>query len=534
MSTLPEYDDNPFIAALPPVVDMQGLKDRLAKPPSFDSVEKTMNPTLRRHAVQRLRRYFRPSKRHLMFAEQFDVLLRQGYVGRDPSDRRGESRIIEVAEQARSKALLEAGRPLSADGTAASATLVGMPGVGKTHTLRHVLGSYPQLVEHDGLPPQIVWLKLDTPVRGSLRALCVDFFHQVDALLGQELYTRLYAGGSASEETMMNHMALVANYHGVGCLVIDEIQHLPRGDGDHELMTFLVTMTNKIGVPVLFIGTMNAMELFSRTARMSRRSIGNACGVWTNFASDEPEWNAFLDDLWQYQWTSGETPLDPQLRTMIYHETQGVVDLAVKLFALVQTRVILRSNADSSFPETIDPDLLRDVAHQDFAPAKGFLDALRSGDKALIARFEDLSSLHDHFTQTMDALVERPRIDMVSTPKQRLEDVDLSDGSRLLVEAVKAELLGRGLGEDVVETILAKALDDLGDEPGLPALLNSVEAILKAGSGPRVVQASVDVSQLPTEDLRRLAAEATKAGRTFRESLVEAGMGGEAALRLAR
>ena len=44
MSTLPEYDDNPFIAALPPVVDMHGLKDRLAKPPSFDPVEKNDEP----------------------------------------------------------------------------------------------------------------------------------------------------------------------------------------------------------------------------------------------------------------------------------------------------------------------------------------------------------------------------------------------------------------------------------------------------------------------------------------------------------
>ena len=540
IKTLREYDENPYIIALPPMDGAKAFADRLASPPSFDSSERDLSPILRRHAVHRLHEYFRPTSRHLVFAEEFDILLRRGYVGRDPTEGVDGARIVEVADQAADDLLLSRSRPLKAGSTAKSATLVGVPGVGKTHTVNHLLRSYPQVIEHSEYPTQIVWIKLDTPVKGSLRALCVDFFRQVDILLGHgEKYTRLFAGISASEESMMNHMAIVANYHALGCLLIDEIQHLPKREDEHELLTFVVTLTNKIGVPVLFIGTMKALKMFSGSARMSRRSVGTACSVWSNYAANDKGWQAFIKDLWQYQWTSEHTLLDEGMLAMFHHHTQGVVDIAVKLFAMIQTKVILRGQAGSGRAERIDASIVDEIMHRDFAPARGFLDALRSGDIDRIAKYDDLDDFTAGYSNAMRALDPSRHAQIaISKPERRIDNEDAArqdvpDRVDTFVQVIKTDLLERKFAMDVIELAIDQTLDALGTEVTLKAMLVNVEKLVAPKKPKRGGSVPLDWAKLPDLDLRRLALEAAESGRAMSEALADRGLGGHGALSLA-
>jgi hypothetical protein len=528
---LPEYEGNAYIAGLPAIEGPQRIFETLSRPPSWDASDRQLSPVLRRHCVQRLKRYFRPGPRHVMLAEEFGMMLRNGYLGRDPSDGRHEAVSLRIGEQARDGVLLSGRRPAGVDGDADCGVLVGMPGMGKTLTVKEVLRTYPQIIEHPGIPPQITYLRLDTPPKGSLRGLCVGFFGKVDELLGQDTYTRLYAGQHATEETMLSNMALVARFHGLGCLVVDEIQHLPRGgDEDHALLTFLVTLANTMGVPVLFIGTMKASRLFERTARMARRSVGNFGGPWERYAPDSADWKAFLDDLWQYRWTTKEVGLDQRLRAAIYEETQGVVDLAVKLMMRVQMRLILRTECNPAFPEEIDVDFVRTVADLDFKPVRGFVDALRSGDRDRINAYEDLSDFQAKFDGITDELVAQPRATL-STPQRRDEAVQ--PGEMVSVDrAVRDELRRRGLESDVIDKLVDDAKVELGqEEPGLMALLAAIEKILSPKS--RRKAAAPVSANLVEGDLRRIAAEAVDGGRTVHEGLADAGIGGAAALALA-
>ena len=45
-------------------------------------------------------------------------------------------------------------------------------------------------------------------------------------------------------------------------------------------MTFLTQLTNQLGIPVVFIGTLSVLPQVQRTARMARRSVGPACALW--------------------------------------------------------------------------------------------------------------------------------------------------------------------------------------------------------------------------------------------------------------
>lgn len=531
---LPEYENNLYIAGLPPIEGPGRTLARLSRPPSWEEANSELPPVMRRYCVQRLKRYFRPYHHHLLFAEEFGMLLRNGYMGRDPSERRHEARAITVADQAHEGLLLAAGQPLGFENCADSAVLVGIPGMGKTSTVREVLRSYPQVIEHKGLPPQIVWIKLDTPANGSLRALCIAFFNKVDGLLGQSTYTRLFTSPHTTEDAMMSNMALVANYHALGCLVIDEIQHLPKGgQADHQLLSFLVTLTNKMGVPVLFIGTMKAMRLFERTARMARRSVGNVGGSWENYAADSGAWKDFLEDLWQYQWTRGRVHLDAGMRSVMYEETQGVVDLAVKLFMRVQTRTIIRTEGEMMYPELIDAAFIRKVANDDFKPVQGFLDALRSGDRERIDAFEDLSSFDKDFRKTSAQLLSPIKV-ALSTPQRRDEghdEVAPEVGSN--EKAIRADLSKRGYETDMIDSVIAEVRADGGDaDASLSTFILKIEKLLSP-KAKRGAASPLPIEKLVDGDLRAIARDAAGSGRLVREAMEDAGIGGAAALKLA-
>lgn len=527
---LPEHVGNLYIEGLPPIQTPLGTYQTLSRPPSWELEDRRLPHVLRRYCVQRLKRYFRPGPRHIRFAEEFGMMLRGGYLDRDPSGGRHEAMSLKVGEHARAGRLMPTGGRLDIGEGADCGMLVGVPGMGKTLTVREVLRTYPQLIEHISLPPQITYLRLDTPAKGSLRGLCVSFFGKVDELLVQDTYTRLYAGQHATEETMLHNMALVARFHGLGCLVIDEIQHLPQGgDDDHALLTFLVTLANTMGVPVLFIGTMKAQKLFERTARMARRSVGNFGGAWERYERDDPDWKDFLDDLWQYRWTTKEVGLDQRLRNAIYDETQGVVDLAVKLMIRVQQRLILRTEMNIAFPEEIEVDAIRQVASQDFKAVRGFVDALRSGDRDRINAYEDLSDFHAKFDKTSEELTAQPRVKL-STPQRRDEGATAPVSTA--ENAVRDELRRRAYESDMIEAVIDQAKLDLGDEePTLMKLLSRVEKLLKQQGGKGAGPAAL-VANLVEGDMRAIARSALDDGHTVHESLAAVGLSGSAALRL--
>ena len=543
MTTLPEYENNPYISRLPRLIGLSAIGEDLAKPPSWSAEERSLSPTLRRHCIHRLKDAFFPGSRAVMFADDFGMLLRRGYVGRDPSRGRHEGRALRVAEHAREGVLLSAGSSVLYANNADSSLLSGMPGMGKTLTVKEVLGTYDQVIEHTDMPAQIVYLRLDTPVKGSIRGLCVDFFVQVDALLRQETYTKLYAGQHATEESMMSNMALVANYHALGCLVIDEIQHLQLDatgrmrvvrpdEPEPDLMRFMVTLTNKMGVPVLFVGTRDAGDLFERTASMARRSVGNFGGVWLNFKADSKEWAAFLDDLWQYQWTKSIVSLTPELRAAMHDETQGVVDLAVKLFMRTQIRLILRSDSNVAFPEQMDAHFLRSVARSDFVPVKGFLHALRAGDPALMANYRDLTQFNRAFREETKALVGETAV-RISEPRRRDVEADRVEVPTDIAEmSARHDLKRMGVQADLIDRAIAMAREEVGDDPTAEALFKAAKKALKPG---KAVSAPVPrpEERLVDGDLRTLARDALAEGRKVHEAFAAAGIGGSSALSLA-
>jgi hypothetical protein len=232
---------------------------------------------------------------------------------------------------------------------------------------------------------QIVWLKLDCPFDGSLKGLCINFFQTVDSLLGTS-YHKNYGSKNRTTDEMLPYMALVAANHGIGVLVIDEIQRLSlaRSGGIEKMLNFFVQMVNTVGVPVVLVGTYKSLSVFDGNFSQMRRGTGQGDLVWDRMKLDK-EWTLFVKALWHFQYTRKVCSLEdnPELIEVLYEETQGITDLAVKAYMLAQERAI------ETKAELVNASIIRSVCRDKFRILRPALEALRAKTKNALTRFED-------------------------------------------------------------------------------------------------------------------------------------------------
>jgi hypothetical protein len=359
---LVEYKGNPLIEALPPIFSKEEFVDAVSDYPAFDASERDLPPAVRMHCVERLLRFFQPIR------------------------------------EARAEKVVSFDKHVNTPSSASGFTMIGVSGVGKTTAVSRTLGLYPQIVlhsEYQGTPLsfyQVVWLKLDCPHAGSLKGLCIDFFLEIDKLLGTNYHTK-FGSRQNSEDVMLARMAQIASTHCLGALVIDEMQNLStaKSGGSEKMLNFFVKLVNTISVPVIRIGTNKAMPILQGDFRQARRGIGQGGVYWERLGKetkrDEEIWHFFVETFFEYQWTRKPAPLDDELEDVLYEESQGIVDIAIKLFMIAQWRAIALET------EAITPALIRQVAADSLHLVRPMLDALKSGDPERIAKYSDIKPL---------------------------------------------------------------------------------------------------------------------------------------------
>ncbi len=386
---VPDYKGNPLIEALPPILSSARAIRSLTEEPPFHEAERELDAEYRIHCVKRLFRYFQPLDTHIDIEQRISVAIRQGYLSRNPMDSVHAGRLAAGYDAIRQGdiGVLER-RPMKS--TAAGFTIIGMSGVGKTTAVERILSLYPQSIGHTsyhGRPlfmNQLVWLKIDCPYDGSLKGLCLSFFSAFDNALGSN-YAQKLTSRNTTVDTLLPRMTQISTTHGLGLLIVDEIQHLSgaKSGGSEKMLNFFVTLVNTIGVPVVLIGTTKAMSVLQSEFRQARRGSGQGDLLWDRMKNGL-SWETMLRAMWRYQWTRKRTELTPGLKDAIYSESQGIIDIAVKLYAMAQVKAI----ADGT--EEIKAPTIHTVASEKLRLVKPMLDALRSGDRKRIMQFEDI------------------------------------------------------------------------------------------------------------------------------------------------
>lgn len=449
------------------------------------------------------------------------MVLRQGYLGRNPLTHDYIRHLQNGLERIDARSL-DAPMFHKVENTAMSFALTGCSGIGKSKSMEKVLHQYPQCIQHNEpmMLTQITWLKLDCPFQGSPKQLCINFFAAVDRLLGTQ-YLKWYGGARTSIDEMMVHMAHIANLHALGVLVIDEIQHLNRAKiGSEALLNFMVTLVNTIGVPIILIGTLSAVPLLQQNFRQARRANGLGSLNWDRMLRGKP-WDHFVDQLWRYQWTRDVTPIDSAIRDVLYDESQGILDIVVKIFMLAQLRLVGIGEVRGT-PEIITPKLLRNVAREDFGMIRPMIEALRNNDHKALLKFDDLLPLQEHIDQVIASALysteKRESTSCIDLPAQSSSEGNLEEHSPILIA-----LRNSGIADDIAEKLLADALR--GHPSGDPFLLLAriVEKMYKKTvTRPKRPAKLEEKSPRPALDLRDLVFANNSAGRQAHDKLLAA------------
>jgi hypothetical protein len=438
----PIYKGNPFIEALPPVLDEDQAINALRRYPAYDESERLLPNHLRIHMIQNALHFFAPLPVHLDLEQRFSRMIREGYRMRNPMDhhywRATNEKLKSYDDLAASSQILTNQARTLPHGF----TIIGCPGVGKSTSLEAILSLYPQVIFHgryqgrDLIRAQIVWLKLEAPFDSSTKGICLNFFQAVDDILDTN-YERNYTTGRRTDELLLQ-MARVAANHGLGVLVIDEIQRLSRAKsgGAEKMLNFFVQLSNTIGIPVVLVGTFKARRILSGAVHQIRRGAGQGDMIWDRMpegvwvtppskgqletaeasqekvaprtVSTEAEvpgvWQVFLESLWRYQYVRTPCPLTEELAHALYDCTQGITDFAAKVFMLAQARAITTSRDGK---EQLTANIIQSVALDSLRQAQPVLEALRMGDTAKLDEYEDMR--HIDINPYLDESIEAQR-----------------------------------------------------------------------------------------------------------------------------
>lgn len=539
--TISDYAGNPLIEALPSIMTEDEFTSETTYYPLFEESDRFLAPEARLQSVLRILKYFQPMAKHIDLERKISMSLRLGYQARNPLLPAYKARLREL-KKSFSK---ENGKEIEAlshlvineDLPAPGFTMIGVSGVGKSTALKKILKLYPQVIlhsEYKGKPLnlyQIVWIKIDCPHGGSLKDLCIEFFKEIDKLLGTN-YEDKHGSKYNPDYLMLSQMCQIANDHLLGMLIIDEIQNLDqaKSGGKNQMLSFFVRLDNTIGVPVVVIGTSKATKILQGEFRQGRRREGIGSVYWDRFqfkneeqmeAEKLPEdkrkierekketWEFFVSTIFDYQFTKESVDFDEEFSALLYNESQGVTDIAIKLFVLTQFRAIITNQ------EKISRSLMLQVALEDLKLVRPMLDALRSGNPDIIAKYDDIKpldidSFYKDYKQKQAIELQR------KLEKQREKYKNQTNNAPELNELI-LELMELDIPTKQAKTLAEKVYAERETEDTIATLLkkayqmelnHSINLPIKESKQVQKPKAEKLTKKYSQDDLRRIAEEA--------------------------
>jgi hypothetical protein len=464
---IPSYAGNPFIEALPNLIGKAEFIESIALFPECHAHFRDARDEVRAHLIADAFSFFVPLPRHYTLQTAISRMIRRGYVARNPVTFRYwpdlQRRVNSLkAELSPISTLAErSNRAPYGSFSDLNGAMFGITGSGKTLSIKRILSTYTQVIDHGDYHGiginirQVVWLHIEAPHKGSTKDLCMSFFRELDRLLGTS-YERTH--GRGTEGDLLGNMTVLAAVHALGLLIIDELQELSniKSGGHDALVGFFLRLTNMINVPVLMVGTYKAAYILRRHLRHIRRTTGIGIPEWGPLTPGK-EWDSFVKALWRYQYTRTPTPLTPELSDVLFDESQGINDFAVKLYFLAQDRLIATN--DGHDLEVIRPGTIRSVSKEYLRPAREILQALKHKD------FDKLRFIDDVELPTVEKFMQAYRDQLhleITDPAECQEDPAAALSSAATDGDVQGEMTGPACKDETppvaVESMLSRVV----------------------------------------------------------------------------
>lgn len=509
-----EYKNNPFIEALPPILSRDEVIGQLASYPRYMESERNLGSHYRLHiVVQRLLQVFQPLSIHLELENTISTMLRTGYVSRNPIKREYTQMFINGYRQI-NRQQIDTDTRLILPTTACSLSIIGVSGMGKSTSINRILSRIPQVICHKNYKGinfnfmQVSWIKLDCSFDGSVKGLCIDFFVKVDDLLGTNYFIK-YGTSKRTVDTLLSIMSQVARNIGLGLLIIDEIQHLSiaKSGGSDKMLNFFTTLVNVVGIPVIMVGTMKARNILQSDFRIARRGLGTSGNlIWEKMKKDE-SWELLIEAIWEYQWTKKPTQLSQQYIDLLYELSQGVIDIAIKLYCMTQVKAI------STGIEEITPHLMKRVSEENLKMIQPMLEALKSGDYKKIALYEDICTVDfENFLTS-----QRKDIDFTKRIKE-FKDAEKQKEKSIQEEAV-LKLIDLDIKEYQARKAVSDVVEEYGEDISLRELITKALTVIETDQSNKKKRKIKD--KLEEDDIRSLVESGLRENKSAYEALKE-------------
>lgn len=429
---LDEYSNNPLIEALPDIVGDDEIINRFTVSPEITDNDRNKSETLRYHIIKRTKNFIQPLPEHLLLGRRLGILIRRGYLCRNPLSKEFLKRIRVINQLNDNSIKNKDMEDYLSDirTTADSISVVGISGIGKTTAIERLLLMYPQVIRHSKYKnqnltrTQIVWLKIDCPYDGSLSTLCKSFFKAIDDILGTR-YLEKFGYSNRVASNMLINMSKLAWIYGIGVLVIDEIQNLLNSrNNEQEMLNFFVTLTNTVGIPTVLIGTSKAQKIFDANFRQARRAASEGSIIWDRMKKESDEWNYFIESMWRIQGLNKIAKLTDEIKNALYDECQGITAIAVNLFILSQERALQEEE------EELTVRVIRETAKEDLHMIQPMIKALKNNNLSEIMKYEDISINFEEISNLYQRNIEFKGI-LREIYKEKSNSVELKRKSRI-------------------------------------------------------------------------------------------------------
>jgi hypothetical protein len=231
---------------------------------------------------------------------------------------------------------------------------------------------------------QIPWIKLRVPHDGTLKSLCLQYFEVIDNILGNSRYA-VEARSVSGISQMVSLMAKVATSVSLGTVFADEVQNLKSARAGHAefMLNLFSEIIEKAGVTLVIAGTPAVEAVIEENVRNIRKLSSGGESRFLPMNLGDPEFNAFCDTYWDYQFVRNPKPLTDKVRKAWHRAGAGNPAFTALAFLLAQRTEI-------GGREYIDELSFERASKHDMAILGPAINALHSGDPHALLAFDDL------------------------------------------------------------------------------------------------------------------------------------------------
>jgi len=375
---LPEFAGNPLVEVLKPLpADVIDKTKLLMRRPDFNEHELDLNSSMRRLCTARLKNFMFPMDKHVEIFTNIHSLIVSGYKDRNPLTPEGQQSLYQKSASPSTVTFL-----------------TGLSGAGKSTLIRAIMRTMgPQVINHSeysGRPcpyTQILYVMQNVPVNSTPRNMCMTLSSEMDNLLQREIVTPIFSKDGAHTDFNLGLKKSV-KYLRLGAIVIDELQNvnLRRGANKDDFLAMVSNFRDELGVPIILVGTTAAKKILFANKNISvqrRFCDGGFEELDPPKSAKEDDWYNFCKTMWRYQWVKDPAGFSDEICELLYDLTQGVTGILLTLFINCQMAAI-------GGQERVDGRLVENVYLEKMKPLHAALDALRSKDPVMIAKFDDL------------------------------------------------------------------------------------------------------------------------------------------------